>query len=154
MRLLLDRGGLTAARFHQVLEHSLEPHQRSGEPFYHIAKLILEYGFNLNELRPDQGRTLLHGASSRGSVNAVSWLLQNGADPNALDEEGRTPLHVCAARNTVATVVKLLIGAGSEPNALDASGNTPLDYARKNGRSRVADYLVSVVGQSSGRGLS
>ena len=150
MRLLLAHGGLTAERFHQVLEHALEPHQRSGEPFYHIAELVLEYGFNINESRPDQGRTLLHGASNRGSVNAASWLLQHGADSNALDNERRTPLHVCAERNVVATVIKLLIDAGSELNALDASGNTPLDYARKNKRAKVVEYLVSVGGRSSG----
>lgn len=152
MRLLLDHGGLTAQRFHLVLEHALEPHQRSGDPFYHIAELVLQYRFNINESRPDQGRTALHAASTRGSVKATRWLLQNGADPNALDAQGRTPLHVCAARNNVATVVKLLIGAGSEPNALDASGNTPLDCARKNGRSKVADYLVSVIERAPGRG--
>ena len=92
MRLLLDRGGLRAERFHQVLEWSLEPHVRSGEPFYHIAGVVLDYGFDINEMRPGQGRTVLHGAANRGTIKAVKWLLQNGADPNAFDGGGRTPL--------------------------------------------------------------
>ena len=146
MRLLLDNGGLTAERFHLVLEHSLEPHQRSGEPFYHIAELILNQGFDINEMRTDQGRTLLHGSANRGTVKAVKWLLQNGADPNELDEGGRTPLHVCAERNTFTSVVKLLIDAGSKLNAKDLSGKTALDYARENNRAKVVKYLASIGG--------
>ena len=145
MRLLLENGGLTAERFHQVLEHSLEPHQRSGEPFYHIAELILQQGFNINEMRADQGRTLLHGSANRGTVRAVKWLLQNGADPNALDGDARTPLHVCAERNTFTSVIKLLIDAGSDLNARDSSGKTPLDVAREHSRAKVVEYLTSIV---------
>ena len=114
MRLLLDNCGLEANRQHQVVEHSLEPHQRSGEPFYHVAELVLKHGFNINELRPDQGRTLLHGSANRGSVKAVRWLLEHGADPNVPDGGRRTPLHVCAERNTSASVAKLLVASGAE----------------------------------------
>jgi hypothetical protein len=71
MRLLLDHGGLRVGRFHGRLEHALEPHQRSGEPFYHIAGLTLRHGFNLNAMRLDQGRTLLHGSANRGTIKAV-----------------------------------------------------------------------------------
>jgi ankyrin repeat protein len=144
MRLLLDHGGLTAGSFHQTLGHALGPHQRSGEPFYHIAELILQYGFDINARWG--GRTMLHGAANRGAVKAVRWLLQHGADPNALDEAGRTPLHVSAQRNTSPSVIKLLIEAGSELNARDVSGRLPLDYARENTRAKVVAYLVSIGG--------
>jgi ankyrin repeat protein len=127
-----------------VLEHSLEPHQRSGEPYYQIAELILDSGFDINELRPDQGRTLLHGAANRGTLKAVKWLVEHGANPNALDGGGRTPLHVCAERNRSAATIKLLVAAGADLSARDASGHTPLDYARKNKRVRVVEYLVSL----------
>jgi cytohesin len=146
MRQLLDHGGLAAGRVHLVVEHALEPHQRSGEPFYHIAELIVRRGFDVNE-KTGRVRTLLHGAANRGTIKAVRWLLENGAEPNALDDAGRTPLHVCAERNTSAAVVKLLIAAGSEPAAKDPSGQTPLDYARRNRRDKVADYLSSLGGR-------
>ena len=144
MRLLLDNYGLAANRQHQVVEHSLEPHQRSGEPFYHVAELVLKHGFNINELRPDQGRTLLHGSANRSSVKAVRWLLENGADPNVPDGGRRMPLHVCAERNTSASVAKLLVASGAELSARDAARQTPLDYARKNNRMKVVEYLISV----------
>jgi Ankyrin repeats (3 copies) len=143
MRLLLDRGGLRAERFPQVLEWSLEPHVRSGDPFYHVARVVLDHGFDIN-MRPERGRTLLHGAANRGTIKAVRWLLQNGADPNALDGCGRTPLHVSAERNTSISVIKLLIDAGSDPNARDPSGKTALNYARAKKRVKVVAYLASI----------
>jgi ankyrin repeat protein len=146
MRLLLEYGGLAAERSHQVVEHALEPHQRSGEPFYHIAELIARHGFDVNDLA-GRDRTLLHGAANRGTIRAVRWLLQHGANPNARDTGGRTPLHVCAERNTSAAVARLLIDGGTEPAAKDPSGKTPLDYARENQRHKVADYLASLRGQ-------
>jgi ankyrin repeat protein len=144
MRLLLEHGGLRSERFHLVMEHSLEPHQRSGEPFYEIAELLLEAGHDINALHVDQGRTLLHGAANRGTVKAVEWLLQHGADPNGLDVHGQTPLHVCAQRNTTPIVLKLLIAAGSDPSARDSSAMTPLDHARDNKRTKIVEYLESI----------
>lgn len=143
MRLLLEHDGLVRERFHQTLEHALEPHQRSGEPFFAIAELILQHGFDVNDIQ-GQDRSLLHGAANRGTVKAVKWLLEHGADPNSLDAFGRTPLHVCAMRNTSTQVAKLLIEAGSAVNTNDSAGKTPFDYASENSRTNVAEYLKSV----------
>jgi ankyrin repeat protein len=144
MHLLLESGGLRPQRFHLVLEHALEPHQRSGEPFYDVAACILQHGFDINQLAADRGRSLLHGAANRGTKKAVQWLLDNGADPNALDTNRRTPLHVCAQRNTTTGVIKLLLDAGSQPVAVDNAGKTALDYARENKRTKIAAHLESL----------
>jgi Ankyrin repeats (3 copies) len=144
MRLLLDNGGLTAELFHLAIEHCLEPHQRSGEPFYDVADCILGHGFDVNTLSADARRSLLHGAANRGTIKAVKWLLAKGADPNRLDGCGRTPLHVCAQRNTSAAVARLLIGAGAEPQAVDSAGKTALDHARENDRTKTVEYLESI----------
>lgn len=37
-------------------------------------------------------RTALHVASSCGNVETVKFLLDNGANPNAIDDLGNTPL--------------------------------------------------------------
>ena len=42
------------------------------------------------------GRTLLHEASARGNLTMVELLLRLGADPNAQDGGGHTPLYSLA----------------------------------------------------------
>lgn len=47
--------------------------------------------FDVNAL-DDDGRTLLHSASSSGHLEIVEYLLSLGANPNTHDEEYWTPL--------------------------------------------------------------
>lgn len=149
MDLLLEHGGLPAERFQLVMEHALEPHQRSGEPFDDVADCLLRHGFDINETNAAQGRTLLHGAAHRGTVKAVMWLLEQGADPNRLDSDGQTPLHRCAQRNTSPAVAKLLIAAGCRRNVIDSSGKSALDYARGCRRIKIVAFLEALEGHGS-----
>ena len=141
MEKLLDGGGVDSATLHQAVEFALEPHQRSGEPFVAVANAILNSGFAINSIRPDQARTVLHGCAHRGSVGAVAWLLKNGADPKVQDDQQRTPLHLAAIRNTHASVCKLLLEKGADLNARDSDSKTPYQYAVENRRIKVADIL-------------
>jgi uncharacterized protein len=60
----------------------------------------------------------LHAAAAKGSVDDIGQLRQQGADPNARDSNGRTPLHVAAFQGHGA-VAQALIAAGSDPGLLD-----------------------------------
>ena len=143
MELLLAAGEVEVSGLHQVVEFTLEPHQRSGAPFFSVAETVLAHGFELDSLRPDQDRCLLHGSANRGSKTAVRWLLEQGADPNVRDAAGATPLHAAAERNSHASAVRLLLEAGAEAEVTDAHGHTPLDIALSRGRTAVAEALRS-----------
>ena len=123
------------------IEFALEPHQRSGEPYYHIAKALLQEGWDINFKDDPNDRTLLHGAANRGSLKLTKWLLEHGADVAALDGKGKTPLHVAAERNTSTSVIALLLEHGSEINKKDGLGRTPVFFAKQNNRAQVVRYL-------------
>ena len=53
-------------------------------------------------------------------------MLAKGAEVDAKDNGGWTPLH-WAARNNKSTVAKLLLANGADPNAKAEGGTTPLD---------------------------
>ncbi|KAF6338769.1 ankyrin repeat domain 54 [Rhinolophus ferrumequinum] len=55
-------------------------------------------------------------------------LLEDGADPCAADDKGRTALHF-ASCNGNDQIVQLLLDHGADPNQRDGLGNTPLHLA-------------------------
>ena len=75
-------------------------------------------------------------------------LIEGGADPNARDEWGMTPLHRAAYFNSnpsVPSVITALIEGGANPAAIDINGFTPFDYALENEALRGTDayWLLS-----------
>ncbi|NMG75483.1 L,D-transpeptidase Cds6 family protein [Aromatoleum diolicum] len=80
------------------------------------------------------GRTALHHAAQRADLATVELLLAAGANPDAADAQGNTPLHLLAMRrrsDSEVAVARSLLDAGADGRLRNARG-----------RSAVAELMV------------
>jgi hypothetical protein len=91
---------------------------------------------------PDRfNRSELWWAANEGELDAVQDLLAQGADPNAMDFDGETPLHA-AARLGDADIVATLLDHGADPGALALYDTTPLHISVRDQRVEVTRQLL------------
>ena len=76
------------------------------------------------------------------TVDVVLECLADGADPNARDRDGWTPLHFAAAANTDHAVVAALVEAGADVQARGRGGRTPLHLAAANINTAAVRTLI------------
>lgn len=79
--------------------------------------------------------------ASQGDVQWLQKALESGIDPSESDYDGRTPLHLAAAKGYT-DCVSLLVKEGGDVNKKDNFGMTPLLEALKAGHDPVAQILV------------
>lgn len=105
-----------------------------------IKDLVAE-GADINT-KYDFGYTLLHYAASNGALHILKYLLENGADIEAVTTtDGWTPLHIAVSKKAVDPVAYLLrFNANIE--ARTKKQETPLHLAIINGNCCVLDYLI------------
>ena len=72
-------------------------------------------------------------------------LIAAGADVNATQRHGYTPLHAAAVCGD-AELVELFLSAGADPSALRESGETPADTAAAAGHVDLEARLRDVAG--------
>jgi ankyrin repeat protein len=101
-----------------------------------IKQLLLAHGAKQPE---DNTMGTLLLASASGNLDAVKNAVNNGADVNAKDEEGVTPLMQAKS----AEIAQLLISNGANVNAKDNDGWTPLHWTCHKGYSEIAQLLIN-----------
>lgn len=84
-----------------------------------------------------RGDSLLSNALSAGNLEFAKVLIAHGADLQARDAQGNTPLHLAASHHPA--LVGTLLGAGAYANATNARGASPLFDARS---PETVDLLV------------
>ena len=138
--------------------------------FAELKELVEERGVSVDSV-DCHGDTALHIACSKLQLNAVKYLLLQGADPNAQNELGSTPLHKLAAsplaRNPdvadrTLEIAMLLVECDADPAAPNSTGVTaytlsppftPLrqllsDKCARREVAVEAKYLGTVIGHS------
>jgi len=83
---------------------------------------------------------LAHACYKGQDVAAVKLLLEAGADKDALDMNGQTPLMITMA-NREAAIARLLIDAGAALDKVDAHGSTAESLAETAGLSEIAQLI-------------
>lgn len=78
------------------------------------------------------GMQLLSLATHTGNIAVAKFLLEHGAEVDALDVDGSTPLRYAASQGYF-ELAKLLLEYGARADATDGKGQTPLDYAYERG---------------------
>lgn len=84
----------------------------------------------------------LHAAMVAADADIVRALLDAGADADARQQGGITPL-MAAAGGGSDELVRLLVEAGADPQLRDDAGRTAADLARARGHAQVAALLGS-----------
>jgi len=85
----------------------------------------------------------LQKAVEAGDKELVARLLAEGAEVNAKDKDGVTPLHVTTIRGDKEVVV-LLLAKGADVNMKDSKGGTPLRIAAAiRGLKEIAELLLA-----------
>ena len=109
-----------------------------------VLEALLARGAKVDQAWATDGATALYAMLnwSRTAGGAL-WLLDHGADPNAVfAENGETPMHV-VARAWDVSLAEAMVARGAELDRPRADGRTPYAVAELNGNRAVADWLLA-----------
>jgi len=130
-----------------------------------LATLLLKYGARVDD-RDDCGRTALHfavdyddirrlGLERKESVNrhisTAEVLLSAGADVNALDTDGASPLYLACQRGET-EISNFLLENKADVNTIHSSGETPLYIAVSRQLLDVVNKMLEECGGNPNKG--
>ncbi|RZI47381.1 ankyrin repeat domain-containing protein [Rickettsiales endosymbiont of Peranema trichophorum] len=121
-----------------------------GTPLHHaasmnrlrISQLLLAHPL-INVDHQDGGRwTPLYVSVCHNHINVARLLLEHKANPNLVDINGRTSLHIAVDEAKYIDIVDLLLEVGAEPNVIDDEGLTPLSIAAAHQQKEICILLL------------
>jgi ankyrin repeat protein len=95
-------------------------------------------------LKDNNGRAPLSYAAQSGQNDAVSLLLEKGAEADSRDKDGRTPLSYAVGGylSPRGKIIQLLLQKNAQVNSMDKYGRTPLSYVAETGQVDVVQPLL------------
>ena len=111
-----------------VLYYFRRARRESEAVYISLYTLLVDAGLNIHR-RTQSGQITLHGAAKGASEVLIRPLLAAGADINAVDNEGNTPIHLVATAKCLALLVE--------------DGHANIDLANKQGKTPLMTILRS-----------
>lgn len=102
------------------------------------ARRILENHFGMKNTASEVS---LHCAAHDGNLECATKLLNRGADVNAQDSEGRTPLAIASSLGHL-ELVQELVKSLADINTMDRMQATPIRLSAANGYKEITRYLI------------
>uniref|UniRef100_A0ABD2X5A0 Uncharacterized protein n=1 Tax=Trichogramma kaykai TaxID=54128 RepID=A0ABD2X5A0_9HYME len=139
---LINEGGLTPLHIICKIENCKDLIEKFFEINNDIQQTVQV------DMRDNWGNSPLHLALRRENRMAAEVLLRRGADPNSINKDGLTPLHVISMRRRDNDLPNMLIELSNavdltlQLDIQDKSGNTPLHLALDHGLEKVAELLL------------
>ena len=153
-------GNVNAAQL--LLEHgaNINARNKEGQTPLHLLLLAMDEDLDIDTIQfflergadadavDNNHLTLLHEVSYNGNVNAAQLLLEHGANINARNKEGHTPLHRVLADldDDMGThhfdTIQFLLEHGANVDALDDAQSTPLHVASEYGSAKATRLLL------------
>jgi len=118
------------------------------DTYLDVVRHLLEHGADTDAQAHTEHSTPLHVASYHGGFKVVQLLLERGANINARNEEGHTPLHRVLLDldddfgAEYFDAIQLLLEHGADVGALDGRQSTPLHVASKYGTAKATRLLL------------
>ncbi|KAL7527810.1 hypothetical protein ACHAXR_002144 [Thalassiosira sp. AJA248-18] len=113
-----------------------------------LVPLLDKYPDLVNDITTGGAQPLHMCGMSRNKQHAVRALVERGADVEALDTYGMTPLHRMASNN-LAAGAKMLLEAGADVSNTGKIGASPMSIARDSAAHAVMEVFKEAQGKSS-----
>ncbi|KGL86853.1 Ankyrin repeat and SOCS box protein 10, partial [Charadrius vociferus] len=147
VRLLLSFGADPEA----VSEDGYKPlHLCKSPDSLECVQQLLQHGASVNSRTEEEDDTALHVAARHGLTDHVQLLLRYGAELEAENKEGQTPLNAGCAQphqpqdmDRHYRVCQLLVESGASINAADRDRQHPLHLACKNANAQIVELLLA-----------
>ena len=140
VKMLVEAGAVCVTNNNDATCLMLASHSGHTETVRFLAGLK---DVDVNQVHEKDGFTALHCAGQQGRGDVVEVLIDAGADIEAKNDVGRSPL-LFASSSGHLDIVKMLVKAGAGVCVTDNEGDTCLIFATYFGHTETVRYLVGL----------